>query len=108
VKFWDDEVLLTRGGTPRQGSGSAAPVEQNLADPGFVGFAQANFVVQLHVDEPFVFFSTASTLTLHPDPPDPPDLPPTLTERPNLRFLDHGFTFQPPLFRGVWQGKSVI
>ena len=33
--------------------------EGNLNDPNFVGFEDRNFIVQLHVEHPFVFFGTA-------------------------------------------------
>jgi hypothetical protein len=35
-------------------------------------------------------------------------LPPTLTERPNSRCADHGFTLPDPPKRGWLKGKSVI
>ena len=40
----------------RQVSGDSVHVWGNLNEPGFVGFGRTNFVVQLHVDHPFVIF----------------------------------------------------
>mmetsp|Transcript_57906 Transcript_57906/g.138102 ORF Transcript_57906/g.138102 Transcript_57906/m.138102 type:complete len:564 (+) Transcript_57906:2-1693(+) len=61
-------VFLVGSVKPGEGQAATAPGGQatsqepggNLNDPGFVGFENRNFKVQLHVDHPFVFFDEAN------------------------------------------------